>query len=167
MKTESEYQQLFLENCAEQNPSVQEISKHYWIDMTSHLSTYFSHESRTHITVKAAGLLNEKMAAGTSAEDGWKEVIRDFLANNYWQQPVQIKKPEVKKTEEQKNFSTLLKYGFALFLLMFVMKIAVTIFGIRGSINPDRIDPVWTWIFFGLSLVMMVFIAYRLGKSED
>ncbi len=167
MKTETEYQQLFLENCAAENPEAAVIAKHYWIDMTAHLTSYFSHESREYITIYAAGLLKEKIKNGIAADQAWKDVIRDFLSNNYWTQSPQIKKPEVKKTEEQKIFWHLFKYGWALFQAMIVIKIAIYYFGIEGAAHPDQTNPAWVWVFFGISLISLFAFAYRNRKDEN
>ncbi len=66
MKTEKEFSNFFVESCQLEKDHthaayVIEISKGYWPDLTTHLSTYFSNEDRLEITKKAAKLLAENL----------------------------------------------------------------------------------------------------------
>lgn len=167
MKTEDEYRQTFLENCNLQPSEVDIIAKNYWIDLTAHLTSYFSHESREIITVTAAKKLAEKVRAGTPVDEAWKNVIRDFISNSYWNQPLQNRKPEVKKTEEQKIFWKLFKYVWAFFQAVIVIKIAVYYFGIEGAAHPDQTSPAWVWLFFGISVISLSAFAYRNRNDEN
>jgi len=135
--------------------------------MTSHLTTYFSHESRILITVKAAQLLKTKLETGMPSEQAWKDVIRDFLNHNYWDQNSLIQRPAVKKTEEQKNFSTLVKYGSILLLTSIVLKVAVTYFGVQGAASPGLVNPVWVWVVFGILMITLLVFAYRSDKNDN
>lgn len=167
MKTESEYQQLFIDNCSNGNHGTREIAARYWIDMTSNLTTYFSHESRSFITVKAAQLLKTKLETGMPTEQAWQEVIRDFLTDNYWDQTSQIHRPAIKKTEEQKNFSTLVKYGSILLLTSIVLKVAVTFFGVQSTASLSLVNPVWVWVVFGILMITLFVFAYRSDKNDN
>jgi len=162
MKTESEFSEYFIEQChcePSDHAQVQLISQQYWTDLTSHLTTYFSYEDRLRITALAAHQLAELMRQKKS--DAWPTVIRDFVQNDYWDAVPITRKPAAKKTEEQKIFWKLFKYGWAFFQSMIVLKIAVYYFGLESASRPDDISVGWVWLFFSLSVGSLGYFAYR------
>lgn len=167
MKTEKEFSEYFLEVFKTHGQvqvvdaeGLKEISKSYWTDLTSHLSSYFSHEDRLQITEKAALLLAES-ANSISLSESWKNVLRDFNQNNYWNFEQISRKPKPIQTEEQKIFWKLFKYAWAFFQSMIILKIAVYYYGLESASHPDQVSSFWVWLFFGLSTSSLIFFAYR------
>jgi hypothetical protein len=166
MRTEAEYQSLFIENGHLSGAEGEAIAANYWKDMTTHLNFYFSHEAREEITIRAAKELARQVSEGTALTQAWQNVIRDFLQNNYWNQVQQSKKPVQKKTEEQKIFWKLFKYIWIVIQSTIILKIAIYYFGLEGASHPDQVNPNWVWLFFGFSVCSLGFFAYRNHKQE-
>ncbi len=166
MKTEKEFSDYFVDSCSHEpvhRDLVISISKTYWMDLTTHLSGYFSNEDRLEITKIAALKLSENLNSNTP----WAQVIRNFTQTNQWGFKTISKKPLVKQTEEQKIFWQLFKYAWALFQSMIVLKIAVYYFGLESAERPDEISVVWVWLFFGVSAGSLAFFAYRNRNDND
>lgn len=165
MKTEKEFSDFFIASCQSQlTPEQQaffvEKSKTYWLDLTSHLSTYFSNEDRLAITAKAAQFLDQNLQT-EPLENAWVQVLRDFNTQKYWGYKTTTQKPKPVKTEEQKIFWQLFKYVWALFQSMIVLKIAVYYFGLGSAEHPDQISVFWVWLFFLISAGSLALFAYR------
>ncbi|MGZ6485994.1 MAG: hypothetical protein ACXWQQ_05645 [Pseudobdellovibrio sp.] len=137
------------------------IAKNYWTDLTSHLSGYFSHADREKMTELAAQKLAARLNKGENPLAAWPEIIRDFVAHQNWGFKTTRIKPVKKLTEDQKNSKTLFKYIWAFVQSMIVLKIAVTFFGLKSADNPNEYNPIWVWIFFGISVGSLGFFAYR------
>ncbi len=166
MKTEKEFSDYFVDSCSHepnQHELVVSISKTYWMDLTTHLTGYFSNEDRLEITKIAALKLSENLTSNTP----WAHVIRNFTQTNQWGFKTISKKPIIKQTEEQKIFWQLFKYAWALFQSMIVLKIAVYYFGLESAERPDEISVVWVWLFFGVSAGSLAFFAYRNRNDKD
>ncbi len=163
MKTEKEFSDFFVESCQHENnldAHIQEISKNYWLDLTAHLSTYFSNENRLKITEKAGFLFSVNLSR-LSLEEAWPAVVRDFLANDFWGFQSQVNKPEKKKTEEQQIFWKFFKYTWAFIQSMFIIKTAVYFFGIEATAHPEETSIAWMWLFFAISTFSLFWFAYR------
>lgn len=182
MKTEKEFSDFFVESCQHGNPQknqqedkykgyISEIAKNYWLDLTTHLNTYFSNEDRLAITEKAALMLSEKLKNQPQQEalpqEAWPDVIRDFLQNNYWGFKKTGKKPEKKKTEEQRIFWKFFKYAWAFVQSTFLIKTAVYFFGVESAWRPNEISIWWMWLFFAMSTVSLFYFAYRNRHDKD
>ena len=169
MKTEKEFSDFFVDSCQHDNKfnnDVNAVAKKYWLDLTSHLNTYFSNEDRLQITKKAAEQLSENLKTQTT-EKAWHQVIRDFLQTNYWGFQSIVQKPKVKKTEEQQIFWKFFKYLWAFVQSVFILKFAVYYFGLSSARNPDQVSVVWTWLFFTVSVGLLVWFAYRNWNDKD
>lgn len=167
MKTESEFSEYFLEQCEftpEDQQTVQLIAAQYWVDLTSHLNTYFNDADRLKITAKAAQLFSNHLRQ--KSLEPWPAVVRDFVQNDYWGHRPTTQKPVEKKTEEQKIFWQLFKYGWAFFQSMIVLKIAVYYFGLESAQHPEQVSPVWVWVFFSISVSSLGYFAYRNRHDE-
>lgn len=167
MKTESEFAKYFLEHCEcaqEDQESVQLIATQYWTDLTAHLNTYFSDDDRLEITEKAAKLLANFLSQ--KRLNPWPAVVREFVQNDYWGHRTTNKKPIVKKTEEQKIFWKLFKYGWAFFQSMIVLKVAVYYFGLESAQYPEQVSAIWVWLFFAVSVSSLAYFAYRNRHDE-
>lgn len=167
MKTEKEFSNFFVEAAAqpyslsiENEQALNDLSGNYWIDLTSHLSSYFSYEDRLQITQKAAVLLNEQLRSETFNE-AWKNVLRDFNQKQQWGFQTTSIKPKKVQNEEEKIFWKLFKYVWAFFQSMVILKIAVYYFGLESASNPDQTSKIWVWLFFSLSASSLIFFAYR------
>ena len=163
MKTENEFSEYFLIHCSKklsQSPELITLSRNYWSDLTSHLSSYFSNESRLKISEIAADKLSTE-AQVLSLAEAWKIVLRDFNKNQYWGFEQIKHKPKKIKTEEQKIFWKLFGYAWAFFQSMIILKIAVYYFGLESASHPDQVNVLWVWFFFGLSASSLAFFAYR------
>lgn len=178
MKTEKEFSDFFVESCQYENQQentynehILEIAKNYWLDLTSHLNTYFSNEDRLAITEKAAGMLSENLKKLPNQEawpeEAWPMVIRDFLQNNYWGFRKIAKKPEKKKTEEQRIFWKFFKYTWAFVQSTFIIKTAVYFFGVESAWRPNELSIWWMWLFFAMSTVSLFYFAYRSRHDKD
>ena len=191
MKTEKEFSDFFVESCQHENQQdnqrdyqqknnyndlITEIAKNYWLDLTSHLNTYFSNEDRLSITEKAAGMLSENLRSmptkavrleAARPEEAWPMVIRDFLQNNYWGFQKKAKKPEKKKTEEQRIFWKFFKYIWAFVQSTFIIKTAVYFFGVESAWRPNEISIWWMWLFFAISTASLFYFAYRNRHDKD
>lgn len=175
MKTEKEFADFFIESYRTKLSTPQsttadedlaQIAKNHWTDLTTHLNSYFSNEDRLQITQKAAELL----AQHTTSENlsiAWTHVIRDFYTQNSWGFKTVTYKPKLKKTEEQKIFWKLFKYGWAFFQSMIVLKIAVYYFGLESAERPEDVSQFWVWLFFGISVGSLAFFAYRNRNETD
>lgn len=162
MKTEQEFSDFFTESSVQSGVDPQlaaELSKKYWIDLTSHLNRYFSAADRDSITRLAAQKFAEQLK-NEEPETAWKNVVRSFISENNWNFKFSDKKPEVKKTEEQVIFWNLFKYGWALFQSMVILKIAVMYFGLQSALHPET-NPFWLLFFIGLAAGSLFFFAYR------
>lgn len=169
MKTEKEFSDFFVDSCQHEpiySDLVKSVSNTYWLDLTTHLSGYFSNEDRLAITQKAAETFSLNLK-NQPPETAWREVIRNFIQNNQWGYITSNKKPVVKQTEEQKIFWTLFKYTWAFFQSMVILKIAVYYFGLESAERPDEISVVWVWLFFALSTGSLFFFAYRNRQDKD
>lgn len=169
MKTEKEFSEFFVDSCQHESQHkelVQNTSATYWMDLTTHLSGYFSNEDRLAITKKAGELLSLNLKT-LPAETAWAGVIRNFIQNNQWGFSTTSKKPAIKQTEEQKIFWNLFKYAWAFFQSMIILKIAVYYFGLESAERPDEISVLWVWLFFGLSTGSLFYFAYRNRKDKD
>ncbi len=169
MKTEKEFSDFFVESCQHENKFndfVNTVAKKYWLDLTSHLNTYFSNEDRLSITKMSAEQLSENLKTQTF-EQAWQQVIRDFLQNNYWGFQSNNQKPIKKKTEEQLIFWKFFKYLWAFIQAVFILKFAVYYFGLSSASNPDQVSVIWTWLFFAVSVSSMVYFAYKHWNDKD
>lgn len=168
VKTEKEFTEIFYNSCqhytSEQN-ELKKLSKTYWIDLTGHLTGYFSLENRLAITLKAIKLVNENLSH-SPLEEAWQHVVRNFHQQNHWGFQTTSVKPVYEKTEDQKIFWKLFKYVWAFFQSMIILKIAVYYFGLESANNPDETNVIWVWIFFSLSVSSLVFFAYRNRKDQ-
>ncbi len=167
MKTEKEFSEFFIHICqplaplnVAQQQALDLVALNYWADLTSHLSYYFSHSDRIAITEKAAKYLSAELTT-KSLDASWKNVIRNFNQNNYWDFKTQAIKPRVAQTEDQKIFWKLFRYIWAFFQSMFILKIAVYYFGLESASNPDQTNVFWVWVFFSFSAFSLAFFAYR------
>ena len=170
MKTEKEFSEYFIAHCPhriEDQEYVNQLSKCYWSDLTSHLQEYFEFAERLLITEKAAQLLAQRLP-NCPQETAWSSVIRDFYENKSWGYRTVTKKPNSKKSEEQKIFWKLFKYIWAFFQSMIILKTAVYYFGLESTQHPDQVSGLWVWFFFSLSLSSLVYFAYRnYGDRSD
>lgn len=169
MKTEKDFENLFFNSCqheAQNTVLVSNLSKNYWIDLTSHLNGYFSPLDKIEITIEAAKKLSQNLIS-VNTNEAWILVIQDFNAHNYWNYPILTKKPKALKTEQQKISSKLFKYGWAFFQSMIILKVAVYYFGLESAENPKETSVVWVWFFFALSTGSLIFFAYRNWKDLD
>jgi hypothetical protein len=170
VKTEKEFSESFVEAYRQAKPQilwlneVQMLSPHYWSDLTSHLSSYFSNEDRLAITKKAATLLAHQSQA-RSCDEAWKTVLRNFNEKHYWNFQQISHKPKVEKTEEQKIFWKLFKYISTLLISLLVLKTGFYLVGMRSANNPDQVSPYWVWFIFGLCLAFMILFIYK--NSDD
>ena len=168
MKNEEEYSSLFLTSGNfKESETATDLSKNYWSDLTSHIRGYFTHEDREAITIKAGQKLRQEIEKGCSLQDGWPNVIRDFIKDNQWGYSTTKKKPEKKQTEEQKIFWKLFRYAWAFFQSMVILKIAVYYFGLESAQDNSEISPIWVWVFFALSAGSLSFFAYRNWNEKD
>lgn len=169
MKTEKEFADYFIDSCQHDpqfNENVLQVSKTYWMDLTTNLSGYFSNEDRLEITKKAAELLSKNLK-NKHIDSAWADVIRDFTQNNQWGFRTSNKRPEIKKTEEQKIFWRFFKYAWAFFQSMIVLKIAVYYYGLESAEHPDEVSVLWVWLFFSVSVGSLFFFAYRNRNEKD
>ena len=162
MKTEKEFSEFFVDSClaSREHDFVNELSAHYWSDLTTHLSRYFSNDDRLKITKRAAQELSEHLQT-QSPEEAWKSVIRSFVTHSCWGFASQKKKPEAKKTEEQLIFWKFFKYAWVLFQAMILVKIAILFFGLRSAENPSQVSSIWIWVICLFSLASLGLFAYR------
>lgn len=163
MKTEKEFSEIFKSfcTCSEiHQPYTTEVSAHYWTDLTSHLNRYFSNEDRVLITEKAAQELSFNLKSQLPG-DAWKDVIRSFIAGNHWNFSTVEKKPEIKKTEEQKIFWKFFNYAWMLFLAMIIFKFAILYMGMQSAENPNQVSPFWVVLICALSVGSLAYFAYR------
>lgn len=181
MKTEKEFSDFFVDSCQHKihehvqknqfDALVTEVAKNYWLDLTSHLNTYFSNEDRLLITEKAATMLSENMKKLSEQqgklEDAWPLVIRDFLQNNYWGFRKTSKKPVKKKTEEQRIFWKFFAYTWAFIQSTFIIKTAVYFFGVESAWRPNELSIGWMWLFFAISTFSLFYFAYRNRHDKD
>lgn len=168
MKTEKDFEDLFYNSCQHNSENaewIRDLSKKYWIDLTSHLNGYFADESKVNITSKAAYQLSQKLI-NTTRDAAWVQVIEDFN-QNYWNYPLLEKKPKQTKTEQQKISRKLFKYVWAFFQSMIILKIAVYYFGLKSAENPNEISPAWVAFFFAVSVGSLVYFAVRNRKDLD
>lgn len=169
MKTENEFANYFIDSCQHEqqfNQYVVNVSKTYWMDLTTHLSGYFTNEDRLAITQKAAEHLSENLKL-TAPDLAWANVIRHFIQHNQWGYTTSNTKPIIKKTEEQKIFWKFFKYAWAFFQSMIVLKIAVYYYGLESAEHPDEVSVLWVWMFFGISVGSLFFFAYRNRNEKD
>lgn len=169
MKTEKEFADFFIDSCRHDpqfNEYVLNVSKTYWVDLTTHLSGHFSNEDRLAITKKAAELLSDNLK-NSRTDLAWSNVIRDFVVNSQWGYNTTNTKPTVKKTEEQKIFWRFFKYAWAFFQSMIILKIAVYYYGLESAEHPDEVSVGWVWLFFGISVGSLFFFAYRNRNEKD
>ena len=173
MKTENEFSEYFLSESqlhfpvhSEDDVYLKKLSGFYWADLTSHLSFYFSPADRLLITKKAAQLLAEGERKH-GLDEAWKNVLRNFNQNNFWDFERITEKPKKIQTEEQKIFWKLFRYTWAFFQAMVILKIAVYYFGLESADHPDQTNVAWVGFFFGLSFLSLVFFAYRNRNDKN
>jgi hypothetical protein len=166
---------IFLQSCplpagatSELKEFVEETARGHLDDLSSSHTGYFSIANQAAISKIAGEKFCESLKAEanrTDAQKIWTGVVRDFHANNNWNFTTQAKPEKVVKPVTGARMAV--KYFWAFFSSIVIIKSAVLFIGAEAAINPNPIYKYALWVAIAYSFLNLGWFGYKAYIADE